>query len=378
MAIPLRIGTSGIIAIGPIFKATDGVTLATEYTTANVAISFIHMGATSTGAWATYAQTTAQAWTQVGRGMYALTVSSNPVALAGPWRVLIDATASGISLWEDYQVLPVKTFDGLLSSDALGAINVNAAYIGSTGASMTSGIMATSKTAFNVVAKYIGSTAATFASGVMSTSNSVIRALVRNWGSSGTTVASGCLATSLTAFNVVAKYVGSTAATFASGVMSTSASVLKVIDKYIGSSNTTFASGVMATSVNALRVMTNYWGSSGSTVTSGMMTSSKDAFMAAAKYWGTSTGMPISSGSMTSSKNAILAVDKFFGATNNSITTNIGTGDRTLGDLMTGMGAYLFGNATYDGATAAYYTSDGGTELFSYELTTEKRTVTTN
>lgn len=56
----------------------------------------------------------------------------------------------------------------------------------------------------------------------------------------------------------------------------------------------------------------------------------------------------------------------------------IGTGDRTLGDLYTGMSAWIWGNSTYDGSTVAYYTSDGGTELWSAELTTAKRTVTTN
>lgn len=295
-----RQGSSGILVLGPMFKATDGVTPAVGYTTDTLDITFYHGGATSTGDWATYAYTTGQDFVEIASGMYSLAISSNPTSSIGAWRVYIRATSSGISFWEDYYVLPQKTYDGIVSSGLTGAINVNAAYLGSTGASMASGIMSSSRNAFNVITKYIGSTL------------------------------------------------------------------------------TSFTSGTMATSVNALRVMSNYWGSSGTTVTSGMMTSSLDAFMAAAKYWGTSTGMTISSGSMTSSKNAIIAVADYWGATNNSMATNIGTGDRTVGDLLTGMSAYIFGNATYDGSTAAYYTSDGGTELWSYELTTAKRTVTTN
>jgi hypothetical protein len=295
----LRQGTSGIVACGPMYKATDGVTVATGYTTNTLSITFYHMGATSTGDWATYAYTTGQQLTEIDRGMYSMGISSNPSSSIGAWRILFDATASGISFWEDYYVLSQKTFDGLYGSGFIGAIDVNLKYFGSTLTTMASGIMTTSATAFNVLVKYVGS------------------------------------------------------------------------------SNTTFASGVMATSVSALRVMQNYWGSSGTTVTSGMMTSSRDAFMVAAKYWGTSTGMAVSSGSMTSSKNAIIALVDYWGATGNAISTSLGTGTRTFQELLYGMSNYLWGDATYDGTTAVYYSS-GSTAVWQYVLSTSKRTVTTN
>lgn len=301
MAIPLRYNTSGIVMIGPMFKATDGVTPATGYTTDTIEFDFFHVGATSTGDWSSWDYTTAACTlTELDKGMYSISMTSTPVDKTGHWRIMCKATSSGISFWEDYFVLPQKTYDSLVSSGLPAALDVNAAYLGSTGASMASGIMATSRNAFVAITKYIGSTL------------------------------------------------------------------------------TSFTSGTMATSVNALRVMANYWGSSGSSVASGMMTSSKDAFMVAAKYWGTSTGMPISSGSMTSSKNAVIALVDYWGATGNAIATNIGTGDRTFPELLTGLSAYMWGNSTYDGSTVAYYTSDGSVELWSALLTTASRTVTTN
>jgi hypothetical protein len=83
------------------------------------------------------------------------------------------------------------------------------------------------------------------------------------------------------------------------------------------------------------------------------MTSSLDAVMAAAKYWGTSTG------------------------TANKITTNIGTGDRSLQAVLTHLSAFLLGPSTYDGSTAVYYSSDGGVLLQKYTLTTKSRAVAT-
>ena len=264
----LRQGTSGIIVCGPMFKATDGVTLATNYTSNTINITFIHMGATSTGDWATYTQTANQNLSEMNYGMYALTLSSNVTSGIGKWRVMFEATASGISFWEDYYVLPQKTFDGLYGSGFIGAIDVNLKYFGSTLTTMASGIMTTSATAFNVLVKYVGSSNTTCVSGILSTSAGVVKAMEVYWGSSANAVTSGQMTSSRDAFMVAAKYWGT-------------------------STGMAVSSGSMTSSKNALIALVDYWGATGNAISTDIGTGKRtfpDLLTGMSAYlWGNST-----------------------------------------------------------------------------------------
>lgn len=243
--IALRQGSSGIIVCGPMFKATDGVTLALGYTTNTLGITFYRMGATSTGDWATYSYTTGQTLTEVGLGLYSMGISSNPTSSIGAWRVMFEATSSGISFWQDYYVLPQRIYDSLYSSALGSVLNVNAAYLGSTGASMTSGIMDGSMDAFQTIVKYVGSTLTTMASGILSTSATSLNVTVGYWGSSNTAVTSGMMTSSLDAFLSAAKYWGtSTGALIASGSMSSDRSAMISLVDYWGATGNAIATNI--------------------------------------------------------------------------------------------------------------------------------------
>jgi len=55
----------------------------------------------------------------------------------------------------------------------------------------------------------------------------------------------------------------------------------------------------------------------------------------------------------------------------------IGTGDRPYGDFLTALNAFVLPNASWDGTTVAYHTSDGGTTVFTVAIATDDAVYTT-
>lgn len=117
MAIPMRYDSSGIIPIGPFVKSTDGYSPLTGMTSDNMTITFMHIGATATGDWSTWAQTENQNITELVNGLYTLTLSSNPLSKHGRVRIeCLASGSSGIPFVEEIQVLPTYVFDSLVST----------------------------------------------------------------------------------------------------------------------------------------------------------------------------------------------------------------------------------------------------------------------
>ena len=223
--------TTGKVWVGPFTRATNHYSILTGMTTANFNCYYAVGTACVTG---TYTTALNGPWAEIlaGAGYYSLYVSTLMTQAVGPGLLMFDVTASGDPLSFNYMVYTSNIWDAIVGGTGVGVLRT--------------------------VAAFIGSTAATFSSGVMCTSVTALRVMENYWGSSGTTVTSGMMTSSRNAFISVKKYIGSTLTSFTSGTMATSVNALYVINKYIGSSNTTFASGVMSTSVSALRVMENY------------------------------------------------------------------------------------------------------------------------
>lgn len=256
-----RKNTTAKVLIGPFTRATNHYSVLTGLTTAGFTCYYSIGTAQVTG---TYTTALNGPWSEIlaNTGYYWLWLSTLMTQAVGHGQLMFIVTSSGDPMSVSYQVIEQANWDSLIGGTGVdmlqvdmiqcggasayistgGIQGVNAAFIGSSGASMASGLMATSRTLFNVVNKYIGSSACTFSSGVM--------------------------ATSVSAFNVINKYIGSSNTTFSSGTLSTSNSVFKVMVKNWGSSGTTVASGQMTTSLHAFNAVTLAVAASGTTVNS--------------------------------------------------------------------------------------------------------------
>ena len=142
MAIPMRLNTSGIIPIGQYIKSTDGYSPLTGMTSANMTITFTHIGATATGDWTTWAQTANQNITETANGFYTLTICSNPVSKVGRVRIeCLASGSSGIPFCEEIQVLPANIYDAIVAASGTDYLLTDIQQIGGSSGEIATGML---------------------------------------------------------------------------------------------------------------------------------------------------------------------------------------------------------------------------------------------
>lgn len=166
-------GASAYLMIGPL--VTTSLTAKTGLTSDNSSFAFYY--GTSSGAW-----TEDYSLEESGVGYYWLGICSNPISELGHLRIHMQGTGA-LPHWEDVRVVSTNIYNSFVTTEDV--LDVLMAYIGTTGASMSSAVMDASRDAFRAVNVYIGSTAAALSSGIMSSSKDAYNAIAKYWGTTG-------------------------------------------------------------------------------------------------------------------------------------------------------------------------------------------------
>ena len=166
-------GSSGYLVVGPL--VTTNLIPKTGLTSDNSSFAFYYGSAS--GAW-----TADYSLTESGVGYYWIGICSNPIGSLGHLRVHMQGTGA-LPHWEDARIISTNIYNSFVTT--ADVLDVCLAYLGTTGASMSSGIMNESRDAFRSLNVYIGSSAAGVASGMMTSSRDAYYTAAKYWGGTG-------------------------------------------------------------------------------------------------------------------------------------------------------------------------------------------------
>jgi hypothetical protein len=175
-----RYQTATQLVIGPVIRATNGYSPLTGLTSNSIGFFYWVGTGPTTGAYATAGSS---GITEVASGYYRTWISSDMTNALGPGVICYETSgSSGLPMVDHYIVLAQHTFDALIKGTGTDVLQVDITQIAGVTAGITAGGI------LHSVQSYIGSTGASMASGIMTTSYHAFNALVLSVGASGTTV----------------------------------------------------------------------------------------------------------------------------------------------------------------------------------------------
>ncbi len=125
----LKQSTAVVLSFGPVVDPTDGVTLVTGQATAmdsgSTGIKISKNGGALAARHATVTATTYDAY-----GEYLVTLDTTDTNTLGSLKIIFQAAASCLPVWELYQVVPANVYDSLVSGSDL--LDANASQLGGT------------------------------------------------------------------------------------------------------------------------------------------------------------------------------------------------------------------------------------------------------
>jgi hypothetical protein len=135
----LKRQSSGTILIGPVIKSTDGYSPLQGMTSALIDINFWMMS--SNGTLSSQDYTLSNTFTTYGNGYIGIGYVSSNVSEPGNLRIEINASASGIPTFDDFQVVNGHIFDALYCSSGVERLQTDAWEITGTGITSASVMM---------------------------------------------------------------------------------------------------------------------------------------------------------------------------------------------------------------------------------------------
>ncbi len=125
----LKQSTAIVLSFGPVVDPTDGVTLVTGQATAmdsgSTGIKISKNGGALAARHATVTATTYDAY-----GQYLVTLDTTDTGTVGSLRVIFQAAASCLPVWQDFQIVPANVYDSLVGGSTV--LDTNASKLGGT------------------------------------------------------------------------------------------------------------------------------------------------------------------------------------------------------------------------------------------------------
>jgi hypothetical protein len=132
----LRYNTSCYTLIGPVIKSTDGYSPLQTMTSSLVDVNYWYH--TTNGGLTSGDYQVNNSFTTYGNGYIRLGLTTYETGYPGFLRIEINASASGIPTFDDFQVLPQHVFDALFSASGTERLHVDVQEIASAAVSTAS------------------------------------------------------------------------------------------------------------------------------------------------------------------------------------------------------------------------------------------------